>query len=311
MRLWFAPNSDVPLYRQLVTQVTLAILSGDLRPGERLPSTRELARRFAIHPNTVSAGYRLLEQEGWTETRHGSGVFVRDHAKQPGTPEQVLDLHIAAFFRAVRELKLPAAVVRARVAEWLAAPPPDHLLLIDPDAELRRILVTEIRGATGFPVREATVEECGEAVTLAGAIPVCRPSKTEMVRAVLPSGVELITLQITSATAWLAPWMPILQRPAANHHLVAIVSHWPEFLGLARTMLTAAGIRAEALIVCDASKAGWQRGLDQASVILCDAFTATEATLSGKPQKIVFPLLSDATRVMLAGYAGPAVSVAE
>jgi GntR family transcriptional regulator len=304
MRLWFAPNSDVPLYRQLVTQVTLAILSGDLRPGDRLPSTRELARRFAIHPNTVSAGYRLLEQEGWTETRHGSGVFVRDHAKQPGTPEQVLDLHIAAFFRAVRELKLPAAVVRARVAEWLAAPPPDHLLLIDPDAGLRRILLTEIRGATAIPVREATVEACAEPAVLAGAIPLCRPSKTELVRAALPTGVELIPLQITSATAWLAPWMPILQKPTVNHHLVAIVSHWPDFLALARTMLTAAGIRAEALMVCDASRAGWQRGLDQARVILCDAFTATEATLPGRPQTIVFPLLSDASREMLAGYSG-------
>ena len=47
MRLWFAPSSEVPIYRQLVTQVTLAILSGDLRPGDKLPSTRELARRFA------------------------------------------------------------------------------------------------------------------------------------------------------------------------------------------------------------------------------------------------------------------------
>src|SRR5580704_15477404 len=66
VRLWFAPSSEVPIYRQLVTQVVLAILSGDLRPGERLPSTRELARRFAINPNTVSAGYRQLEREGWT-----------------------------------------------------------------------------------------------------------------------------------------------------------------------------------------------------------------------------------------------------
>src|SRR5271163_758349 len=77
MRLWFAPSSEVPIYRQLVTQVVLAILSGDLRPGDRLPSTRELARRFGLHPNTISAGYRQLEKEGWTEGRHGSGVYVR------------------------------------------------------------------------------------------------------------------------------------------------------------------------------------------------------------------------------------------
>ena len=106
VRLWFAPSSEVPIYRQLVTQVVLAILSGDLKPGERLPSTRELARRFCLHPNTVSAGYRLLEKEGWTEQRRGSGVYVRANADAPSTPEQILDQHIAGFFRAVRELGL-------------------------------------------------------------------------------------------------------------------------------------------------------------------------------------------------------------
>src|SRR6201989_2953370 len=108
MRLWFSANSEVPLYRQLVTQVQLAILSGDLKPGDRLPSTRELARRFSIHPNTVSAGYRQLAREGWVEYRQGSGVYIKTDAAPPTTPEQILDQHIAAFFRAVRELRLPA-----------------------------------------------------------------------------------------------------------------------------------------------------------------------------------------------------------
>jgi GntR family transcriptional regulator len=302
MRLYFSPHSDIPLYRQLVTQVTLAILSGDLQPGDRLPSTRELARRFAIHPNTISAGYRQLEADGWTETRRGSGVFVRNHATPPTTPEQVLDLHIAAFFRAVRDLKLPAPYVRARVAHWLAAPPPDHLLLIDPDPELRKILLAEIRSATTFPIREATPADCANPATLTAAIPLCRPSKTDLVRAALPSGIELITLQITSATAWLAPWMPILQRPTTKNHLLAIVSHWPDFLTLAHTMLTAAGIPADALLICHATQPHWQRGLDQASVILSDAHTAALKSFPTKPQKIIFPLIADTTRDLLATY---------
>ncbi len=154
MRLWFSPSSEVPIYRQLVTQVVLAILCGDLKPGDRLPSTRELARRFGLHPNTISAGYRQLHRDGWTEKRQGSGVYVRDNTDPPSTPEQILDFHIAGFFKAVRELDLPAAAIRHRVAQWLAAPPPDHLLLIDPDPELSRILVTEIKQATTFPVQE-------------------------------------------------------------------------------------------------------------------------------------------------------------
>ena len=79
MQLWFARGSEVTIREQLVTQVILGILSDDLAPGQRLPSTRELARRFHLHPNTVSAGYRQLERERWVELRHGSGVYVREH----------------------------------------------------------------------------------------------------------------------------------------------------------------------------------------------------------------------------------------
>ncbi len=50
---------------QLATQIILGIISEDLKPDQRLPSTRELARRFHIHPNTVSAAYRdLAKQRG-------------------------------------------------------------------------------------------------------------------------------------------------------------------------------------------------------------------------------------------------------
>ena len=297
LRLWFAHSSEVPIYRQLVTQVVLAILCGDLKPGERLPSTRELARRFALHPNTVSAGYRQLEREGWTERRRGSGVYVRANADAPSTPEQILDHHIAGFFRAVRELGLPAADVRARVAQWLAAPPPDHFVLIDPDAGLRQILLEEIGQITNFPAKGASVEECVLPETLAGAVPLCRPSKTKIVRSVLPAGVELITLPIRSPNAWLNPWLPA---PAAS--LIGIVSHWPEFLTTAKTMLVAAGLSPDVLVLRDAREARWRHGLDQVTAILCDAFTAKLSVLPAKPHKIVFPLLAETAQAELGGY---------
>ena len=300
MRLWFAPGSEVPIYRQLVTQVVLAILSGDLQPGDRLPSTRELARRFGIHPNTVSAGYRNLERDGWAERRHGSGVYVRANTEPPVTPEQILDQHIAAFFRAVRELHLPAAAIRDRVAQWIAAPPPDHLLLIDPDPELRQILLTEIRGTTAFPAKGASVEDCASAHIFAGAIPLCRPSKTKLIRASLPSGIELITLPIRSANAWLTPWLP-----APAGHLIGVVSHWPEFLSTARTVLIAAGLNPDTLIFRDARQPRWNRGLNQATAILCDAFTATVPALPSQPHIIVYPFLADSAREELMRFSEP------
>lgn len=294
MRLWFSPDSEVPIYRQLVTQMVLAILSGELQQGERLPSTRELARRFRVHPNTISAGYRQLVREGWVAFRHGSGVFVRMHNEAPTTPAQILDQHISAFFRAVRELDLPAAEVRARVAEWLASPPPDHFLVIDPDPELREILITEIRDLTDFPVAGMSVEEGSTPEALRGAIPLCRPSKTKMVQGALPAGVELITLQIRSANAWLAPSLPGL-----NDKLIGVVSHWPEFLTIARTMLAAVGVDPDLLVLRDTHRPRWMRGLDQTAAIICDVLTAKTRKLPTGPRPFVYSLLADAARAEL------------
>src|SRR5918997_502659 len=77
MRLWLSKNSEVPIREQLITQITLGIVSNDLKISERLPSTRDLARRYDIHANTVSAAYRELAKRGWVQFRKGSGVYVR------------------------------------------------------------------------------------------------------------------------------------------------------------------------------------------------------------------------------------------
>lgn len=306
MRLWFSSSSEVPIYRQLVTQISLAILSGDLKPGDRLPSTRELARRFGIHPNTISAGYRELERQGFTETRHGSGVYVSPNAEAANTPEQILDQHIAAFFRAVRELNLSATYIRERVARWIASPPPDHFLLIDPDPDLRDILLAEIRQLTPLPATGDTLAACENPEAVERAIPLCRPSKTRLVRAALPMGTELVTLQIRSAHRWLDPWLPEIKSHLEGE-LMAVVSHWPEFLTIARTMLIAAGLSPESLLFRDPRRPRWSRGLNQAGAILCDAHTAATRAFPHGPRIIVFPLLADSAREELARFSQPPV----
>jgi DNA-binding transcriptional regulator YhcF (GntR family) len=299
VRLWFSTTSEVPIYRQLVTQVVLAVLSNDLKPGDRLPSTRELARRFSIHPNTVSAGYRQLAREGWVEYRHGSGVYVQSDAAPPSTPEQILDQHIAAFFRAVRELRLPAAAIRQRVAEWIAAPPPDHFLLIDPDPDAREILLTEIAQATAWPASAIPFEEAEKPEALLAAIPLCRPSQAKLVRAILPAGIELITLPIRSANKWLDPELPSLKGK-----LIGVVSSWADFREIARTMLAAAGVDPDLLVVRNPRRPRWLRGLEQTGAILCDAHTAATRPLPKGPRIFVFPLLADAARAELSPFPG-------
>lgn len=69
-------RSSTPIYRQLVQEVKVAILRGILRPGDRLPSVRELAGRLAINPNTIQKSYQELERQKVIETLRGKGTFV-------------------------------------------------------------------------------------------------------------------------------------------------------------------------------------------------------------------------------------------
>ena len=156
MRFWFARDSDVPIREQFAKQVMLAILSADLQPGERLPSVRELARRYKLHQNTISAAYQQLEREGWLELRRGSGVYVRQEKPIATTPALALDEQIAMVFNHARQQGIPFSAVRLRLSQWLAMPPVSRFLVIEPDEDLREIVVAEIRQAVALPWTAAT-----------------------------------------------------------------------------------------------------------------------------------------------------------
>src|SRR5215211_1210369 len=144
MRLWLSKNSEVPIREQLITQITLGIVSNDLKPKERLPSTRDLARRYDIHANTVSAAYRELARRGWVEFRKGSGVYVRGRTDGQFEQHLVLDQLVSRFFRNLREEGHSLAEIQDAVRRSFSLQRPDHFLLLEPDPELREILVAEI-----------------------------------------------------------------------------------------------------------------------------------------------------------------------
>jgi DNA-binding transcriptional regulator YhcF (GntR family) len=296
MQFWFTRGVEVSIREQLVTQVVLGILSDDLTPGQRLPSTRELARRFHLHPNTVSAGYRQLERERWLEFRHGSGVYVRESRPEITlSPAHALDQIVANLFRSARDLGIPLAAVQSRIRQWLDFQPPDHFLLIEPEEELRKIVATEMAQTVTLPVKSCDLNksELGEATQ--GAITVVLPSKAAVVRQALRPGAELLILQVRSVPSSLTGWLP-----APSTAMVAIVSRWDKFLQMARTFLTAAGFESDAMIFRDAGKPGWQRGLEQAAAVVCDSVTA--ADLPSTMRIIPFQLLSESSLKKLRSY---------
>jgi DNA-binding transcriptional regulator YhcF (GntR family) len=294
MQLWFARGSEVSLREQLVTQVVLGILGDDLAPGQRLPSTRELARRFHLHPNTVSAAYQQLDRDRWVEFKHGSGVYVRAQKPEVAfSSAMALDQVMAGFLRSARELGVPLSTLRSRVRRWIELQPPDHFLLIEPDEELRRIVAAELGQAVTFPIVSCGLEDWPK--NMEDAIPLALPNSLTRVRHALPEGTELLTVHFRSVTSSLAKWLP-----APSEALVAVASNWPNFLKLARTMLHAAGFPPDSLMFRDARKAGWQRGLTETAAVVCDSLTAAE--LPAGCRTISFPLVADSSIEELRRY---------
>ncbi len=294
MQLWFARGSDVSIREQLVTQVILGILSDDLAPGQRLPSTRELARRFQLHPNTISAGYRQLARERWVEFRHGSGVYVRTtKPRPPQTPELILDQTIVQLVVTARKAGVSLPALRTRLRQWMETQPPDHFLLIEPDEELRRILAAEIAAAVTLAVTSCGIEDCAR--SLEGSIPTALPNRVVSLRELLPTGTDPLALQIRSVPTSLAGYLPA---PASA--LVGVASRWPEFLKIARAVLNAAGFHPDSLLFRDAREANWQRGLRQTAAIVCDTLIAND--LPASCRAIPFPLLSETSIAELQRY---------
>ena len=84
-------RSGVPTYLQLVQQVRQAVRLGILRPGDQLPTVKEVVTSLTINPNTVLHAYRELDHEGLVEGRRGVGTFVSADPVPP-PPDELKNL---------------------------------------------------------------------------------------------------------------------------------------------------------------------------------------------------------------------------
>jgi DNA-binding transcriptional regulator YhcF (GntR family) len=295
MRLWLSRSSEVPLREQLQAQIILGIASKDLKSGQRLPSTRELALRYKIHANTVSAAYRELGKRGWVQFRKGSGVYVRQFSSAQLEGKTELDRLIAVLFTTARKKGFSLSDLQTRLRHWLALQPPDHFLVIEPDPELRQILVAEVEEATGIKVTGVAPSESDETNVLTGAVPLAFYSNYENVRARLPPETDLITLHSRSVPESLQG-----QKKPSPDAITVVVSSWPEFLRSSRTVLIAAGLHPDTLSFRDARERGWKKGLRSATLVITDSLTARK--LPAISDARVFRVISDSSIAELRSY---------
>lgn len=120
--LTIQPASPEPIYRQIVEQLRRLIVGGQMTPGEKLPSVRDVAGFHAINPMTVSRAYGLAESEGLLERQRGKGMVVaagQGSVHSQSERMQLLEPHLQQTARQARELELPADEVLRRLGQLL------------------------------------------------------------------------------------------------------------------------------------------------------------------------------------------------
>ena len=74
-------QSRIPIYEQLCQKITELILKGELKPNDKIPSVRELAKELGVNPNTVSKAFGILERDKVIYSLAGRGSFVAEIEK--------------------------------------------------------------------------------------------------------------------------------------------------------------------------------------------------------------------------------------
>ena len=282
MKIWVSKNSEVSVVDQLAEQVSLGIVSEDLKAGEKLPSTRELARRFGIHQNTAIAAYRRLAETGFVEFKKGSGVYVAD-ANKPSTASNglgsIADRFISEAAAAGHSLDDVIEHLRSRIDTK-----PQKFILVESDVELRKILLAEIEAATNASVEGISLEDFSD-LLLDSQSQVLTLTDQEIVRKVCaPSTYNSLRLSSVPAS------MSECSRPSEND-LIAIVSGWEKFQEIAKLFLIAVSLDPDSIVFRNPNFADWKSGLNHASIVICDSITANH--FPGDDRVRVFPLIAE------------------
>lgn len=104
-------SSGVPIYRQLVQQIEKGIVGEILKPGDQLPTVREVALNLTVNPNTVARAYRELEHRGLIESIQGRGTYIAANLDQPEREdkERIIIAHLKGLIDEARQLNLEPA----------------------------------------------------------------------------------------------------------------------------------------------------------------------------------------------------------
>lgn len=111
-------QNPVPIFQQIIRQVKMRVVSGELGAGSSIPSIRELAVRLSVNPNTVGKAFRELEREGIIVMKRGVGAFVTETPPENfvrGFSTTVIDGKVKDLVRTAKSLNVPKTSVVEKI----------------------------------------------------------------------------------------------------------------------------------------------------------------------------------------------------
>lgn len=118
-------RSGVPIYVQLVEQIQQLVVTGKLKPGDQLPTVRQLASELRVNFNTVARAYRMLDEAGLISTQQGRGTYILDQPAEGMTERlkvETLEVQVARFLsdleRQGNDLDTVKRVIDRQINEW-------------------------------------------------------------------------------------------------------------------------------------------------------------------------------------------------
>ncbi len=261
-------QGTVSLNEQLVTQISLQIVNGLLKPGDKLPSVRNMARRLNIHHNTVSSAYGVLAERNLVNVKHGSGVYVSKSNANIGENTD-LDGIIRDFLEVARKQGYSLQDIRQSVIKWLDKQPPDHLLIIEPAKDIQKILTFELKQHFDCPIKSATLQQVvANPEILTGALSIATAYHAVEVKKLLPKDALFVDINLQTGREE-AQELKRLSQGA----IVALISIGETMFEFAPVVI--ASLRGEDLLVrtevLDSTKR-WQTLANTADLIITDSY---------------------------------------
>jgi len=243
MKISIDRSADLPLRQQLTEQIIFLITTGKLRPGEQLPSVRALARLVRIHHNTVSEAYQDLVRRNWLTRKRGSRLVVGTAPKNRAVAPVSLDELINETIRRARDMGFSLSALTDRVRERLLAQPADHVLIVEDEAGLRKVIGCEVHRELGWPVEDCSVDEFTKVPDSAVGAQIFAPAHLmEEIRPYAPADRLPLPIVYSSADDYLVA-VRSLKRPS----VIAVVSVSESLLKTAEGLLAPAMGRRHSL----------------------------------------------------------------